>query len=72
MITGSKDGLGKCLKKNNQEISPLCEEVSIPFKHDTSCVILKVVYKINRRCFVVISLGFGGGSLEKRGTFHDR
>lgn len=35
-------------------------------------MILKDVYKLDRRCFVVVCLGFGGGSLEKRGTFHDR
>lgn len=40
---------GKCLQKNNQEISPLFEEVSVPFKHDTGCVILKVVYKLSGR-----------------------
>lgn len=47
-------------------------EVSIPFKHYTSYVILKVVYKLSRRCSVVISSGLDGGSLEKRGTFHGR
>lgn len=57
-IIDSKRGLGKCLKKNNQEISPLSEEISIPSLHDSSCVFLKVVTKLNMWCLVVISLGY--------------
>lgn len=72
VITDPKDGLGRCLKKNNEEFSALCEEVLVPSNHDTSCVILKGVYKLNGRCFLVISLGVCGRSLEKGGTFHDR
>lgn len=57
-IIDSKHGLGKCPKKNNQEISPLSEVISIHFFYDISCVCLKVVNKLNVWCLVVISLGF--------------
>lgn len=57
-IVDSKDGLGKCLKKNNQEISPLSEVISIHFLYDISCVYFKVVNKLNVWCLVVISSGF--------------
>lgn len=57
-IMDSKHGLGKCLKKNNQENSTLSEVISICFLYDISCVCLKVVNKLNMWCLVVISLGF--------------
>lgn len=72
-IADSKQGLGKCLKKNNQEISLLSEEISIPSLHDTSYVFLEVVNELNKLSLVVISLGYvrrGEISMIDKGSSH--
>lgn len=57
-IIDSKHGLGKCLKKNNQEISPLSKLISIWFCMTSDMFSLNIVNKLNMWCLVVISLGF--------------